>query len=342
MANSGRDLVERVAALPGIESAATSNDLPLAGGILRTDLTLHPGPAGADGEQRSVLFHRVSPGYFRTIGTPMLAGRDFVESDASSEAQLTSPRAPRRDGAAIVNETAARLLRPDGHALEQFLSTSFDRSTTPRRRVVGIVADTHRDSPGMTPAPEVYIPFAEDPAFAMTLLVRTPLALDRLVPAIRTTVAEVDPQLSAASAVRLEDIVSNSVARPRLSAQITGAFAAVALLLSAVGVYGVLAYAVACRRREVGIRLALGATARHIGKIFLTSVGRAVAAGLIAGAVLAFVIARALSSLLFGVGPTDPVAFGAGAAILIVAALAASYIPLRRAIAVDPAVTLRE
>ncbi len=342
MANSGREMVERVAALPGVESAASSNDVPLAGRLLRTDLTPRPGPAAGDGEKRSVLFLRVSPAYFRTIGTRILAGRDFVEADAASEPQLTSPQAQGRDGAAIVNETAARLLWPDERPLEQFLSTSFDRRTTPRRRVVGVVADTRRESPGTPPEPEVYIPYAEDPAFAMTLLVRTTLPPDRIVPSILTTLADLDPALSTAAAVRLEDVVAASIALPRLSAQITGLFALVALLLSAVGVYGVLAYAVVCRRREVGIRLALGATAQHIGTLFLTSVGRAVVAGLVLGGVLTYVGTHSLSSLLFGVGPTDPMSFVVGAAVLAAASLAASYVPLRRALAVDPAVTLRE
>jgi hypothetical protein len=169
LASDTEQALERIRSLPGVIAAAAASDLPLSGNLMTTEITLTGDP-----RTRQALYHRVSPGYFRTLGMTLVQGRDFTSEDMSDLARLPDPRAAvPRQGAVIVNETTARTFWPFGNAIGQFLSTSFDSRSVSRRQVVGIVRDARSESIRSGPPAEVYVPYLEDPSFAMTLLVRT-------------------------------------------------------------------------------------------------------------------------------------------------------------------------
>ena len=187
--------LERLRALPGVRAAAAASDLPLAGNLTTAEITL-----AGDSRPRQALYHRISPEYFRTLGMTIVQGRDFTKDDISDLARLPDPRAAvPRQGAVIVNETTARAFWPSGNAIGQFLSTSFDARPVSRRQVVGIVRDARSESIRGGPPAEVYVPYLEDPSFAMTLLVRTPLPTEQIVPLIRRELRTVSADLSTAN-----------------------------------------------------------------------------------------------------------------------------------------------
>jgi predicted permease len=340
-------LVASLRGVPGVEAVATTSDPPLSGNPLTTIVTIRQGPPVADQgdsdmrNRRMVLYHRVSPGYFTTLGIPLIAGRDFHDDDASNESQLVSPQATPRDGAVIINETMARRFWPDGNAMAHYLSTSFDRRTTSRRRIVGVVRDAKSETLRAPAVAEVYVPYLEDPAFAFTLLVRTTLPLSGVASTLRREMREVDPEISTANLRRLNDIVTESIGSSRFNSLVVGMFATAALLLSAVGIYGVLAFGVARRTREIGSRMALGATSSDIRRLFLGQTMKAVGIGVAWGLGGAFAVTRLISNLLFGVEGTDPLSFAGAVLLLVAVALAASYVPVRRAMRMQPVTALR-
>jgi predicted permease len=321
-------VLERLRTIAGVTSVAASSDPPLSGDVLTTELTF-------PGEKRigQALYHRVSPDYFRTLGVTMVAGRDFANSDASDLALLPDPRAGKpRPGVVIINETTARTFWPSGDALGQSLSTSFDMRIVNRREVVGIVRDVVSERRTAPPPVEVYIPYLEDPSFATTLLVRTEQPLQQIVPALRREIQAAASDLSIANIRALDDSVARSLASPRFGATLVSAFAAAALMLAAVGVYGVCAFGVSTRVREIAIRLALGATRRQIVVMFLRQGAGAIGAGLLAGALGALLSGRLVAKLLFGVPAMDVASFATAALVLIAVACAALYLPVRRAL----------
>jgi putative ABC transport system permease protein len=323
--------LERLRAVPGVDAVSATSDPPLTGTGLTADLTF-------PGETRvgQALYHRVSPGYFRTLGMTIVQGRDFTNADASDLALLPDPRAGKpRPGAVIINETTARTYWPNGNALGQFLSTSFDMRVISRREVVGVVRDIV-SAGRREPAPvEVYIPYLEDPSFAMTLLVRTALPPDQIVQVLRREIHAVASDLSVANVRTLDEVVQQSMAAPRFGAVLVSAFAAAALLLAAVGVYGVCAFGISTRVREIGIRLALGATRRDIVLLFLKEAAGPVALGLAAGVLGALALSRLVAALLFGVSATDLASFATAIVVLVIVAFTASYLPVRLALRSD-------
>lgn len=332
-----KQALERLRAVPGLVAAAATSDLPLAGNLMRTEITL-------DGESRTrqALYHRVSPDYFRTMGMTLVQGRDFTNADMSDLARLADPReAVPRQGAVIVNETTARAFWPSGNAIGQFLSTSFDARPVSRRQVVGLVRDARSESIRGGPPAEVYVPYLEDPSFAMTLLVRTTLPTDQMVPIIRRELRDVSADMSTANVRMLDDVVGESMRSSRFSAFVISAFAVAALLLSALGVFGVFAFGVASRVREVGIRMALGATGSDIARMFLRHAAGPITVGVIFGTAGAIALGRLVDSLLFGVAPTDVASYVGAASILVGIALVASYLPVRRVLRAGPARALR-
>ncbi len=337
LASDTRQALERMRAVPGLVAAAATSDLPLAGNLMTTEITL-----AGDSLARQALYHRVSPDYFRTLGMALVQGRDFTNEDMSDLARLPDPRAAvPRQGAVIVNETTARTFWPSGNAIGQFLSTSFDARPVSRRQVVGIVRDARSESIRGAPPAEVYIPYLEDPSFAMTLLVRTTLPTDQIVPSIRRELRGVSADISTANVRMLDDVVGESMRSSRFSAFVISAFAVAALLLSALGVFGVFAFGVASRVREVGIRMALGATGSDIARMFLRQAAGPIAVGVIFGTAGAIALGRLVDSLLFGVAPTDVASYVASASILVGIALVASYLPVRRMLQAGPARALR-
>lgn len=326
------DALERLRRTPGVDAASATSDPPLTGNLLTTELSF-PG----ESREGRALYHRVSPGYFRTLGMTLVQGRDFTNADASDLALLPDARAGKpRQGAVIVNETTARTYWPSGNALGQFLSTNYDARVVSRREVVGVVRDIVSEGRREAPPIEVYIPYLEDPSFAMTLLVRTLLPPDQIVPVLRREIQAAASDLSIANVRALDDVVKQSLASPRFGAVLVSAFAAAALLLAAVGVYGVCAFGVSTRAREIGIRLALGATRQDIVVLFLKQAAGPAGLGLAVGVVGALALSRLVAALLFGVAATDPISVATAIFMLVTVALVASYLPVRRALrAVD-------
>jgi predicted permease len=330
-------VLQRLRSIPGVQAASTASDVPLSGTLLTTEVMLPGEP-----RSRPALYHAVSPDYFTTMGMTLVQGRDFTEDDASDLARLPDPAAATpREGAVIVNETTARAFWPAGNVLGQLLSTSLDARALSGRRVVGVVRDARSATLRGVPPADVYVPYLEDPSFAMTLLVRTALPADRIVPTLRREMRDVSADLSTANIRMLDDIVSDSMGSSRFSALVVSAFAVTALLLSAVGVFGVFAFGVASRVREIGIRMALGASGPDITRLFLKQAAGPICAGVTAGALGALAVGRIIAALLFGVAPTDPVSFAAATVLLVAVALAASHLPVRRVVRTDPARALR-
>jgi hypothetical protein len=276
------------------------------------------------------------------MGMTLVQGRDFTNEDMSDLARLADPRAAvPRQGAVIVNETTARLFWPDKNAIGQFLSTSFDARPVSRRQVVGVVRDARSESIRGGPPAEVYVPYLEDPSFAMTLLVRSTFPADQAVSIVRRELREVSVDLSTANVRMLSEVVGDSMRSSRFSVFVIGAFAAAALTLSALGVFGVFAFGVASRVREVGIRMALGATRQDVARLFLRQAAGPILVGLVLGTGAAFALGRVVDSLLFGVASTDIASYMTAASALVGVALLASYLPIRRVLQADPAHALR-
>lgn len=337
LASDTKQALERIRAVPGLVAVAATSDLPLAGNLMTTEITV-----AGESRIRQALYHRVSTDYFRTMGMTLIKGRDFTNEDMSDLARLANPKAAiSRQGAVIVNETTARTFWPSGDAIGQFLSTSFDARVVSRRQVVGIIRDARSSSIRGGPPAEVYVPYLEDPSFAMTLLVRTTLPTDQIVPIIRRELRSVSADMSTANVRMLNDVVGESMRSARFSAFVISMFAAAALLLSALGVFGVFAFGVASRVREIGIRMALGATGSDIGRIFLRQAAGPITIGVIVGTTGAIALGRLVDSLLFGVASTDVASYGAAGSILVGIALIATYLPVRRVLRAGPARALR-
>jgi len=318
-----RSLLERARALPGVQSAATVYFIPYNGG---------PGsmiqiPGNPDPPGQVVWQTRASPDFFRTLGIPLLRGRDFAASDEQG-----SP------GAAIIDENVARLFFPNLDPIGRRVTLPFTGATLP---IVGIVRAVKSQNLASPPLPRLYYLGSQAPFPTVALLLKAagdPVALSG---AIRHEINALDPNLPV-SPQTMGQIVSDSLARQRFSIQLMAAFAAFAALLAAIGIYGVLAYLVDQRRREFGIRVALGARSGDVIALVLRQGSIPVALGLVAGIVGAFGVTRLLKTLLYEVSATDPLIFGAVSLGLIVVSLAAMLIPARQATQVDPLGALRQ
>jgi putative ABC transport system permease protein len=189
--------------------------------------------------------------------------------------------------------------------------------------------------------PEVYVPYLEDPSFAMTLLIRTPLAPAQILPALRHEIRQAAPDLSTANVRMLSEVVHESMGAAPFNAVIVSGFAAAALMLSAIGVFGVFAFGVTARRREIAIRIALGATRDDVTRLLLHEIATPVALGIAIGAAIAVSAGQAIGALLYGVSATDPVSFAVSIAVVLLVVLGAGSVPIRRALRIDPAEALR-
>jgi putative ABC transport system permease protein len=321
-------LYERAASLPGVEAAGGVNILPLDGNYSCDGIQIaeHPVPAGQEpcAEARSA-----SPGYFRAMGIPLVAGRTFDSGDTASSARVI-----------IVNQAMARRFWPGEDPLGKTLTYLRDSSGGPRR-VVGVVGDVRHFGLDREPAPELYTPQPQPPSFhGMTVVLRARTRPAALLAALRREVAALDPLVPVYRTRTLAEMVSADAASPRLRTAILGAFAALALLLAMIGIYGVLACIVGQRTREIGIRRALGAGDGHLLRMLLGQTMAPALAGVGLGLVAALAATRLLSGLLFGVAPADPLLFTACPLLLTAAALAASWLPSRRAARIEPRVAL--
>jgi putative ABC transport system permease protein len=322
-----RSVLERVRAIPGVRSAATIDFLPYNGGPGSGGVEIAGHPRNPNEPQQIIWQTRASPGFFETLGMPLLRGRDIAASDEQG-----SP------GAAVIDEITAEKLFPNADPLGMQITVPLAGSTF---TVVGVVAATKSRSLSAPPLPRVYYFGPQVPFGSLAIVTKTasdPLAL---VSAVRHEVAALDSNLPV-DLLTMDQILADSLARERFSIQLMAVFAALAGLLAAIGIYGVLAYLVDQRRREFGIRMALGARSADMLALVLQQGLLPVAAGLIAGIAGALALTRLLKSLLYEVNATDPLIFGAVSVGLIAVSLAAMYIPARRAAQVDPLEALRQ
>jgi putative ABC transport system permease protein len=344
--NGTDQALQRLRTVPGVQAVAVTNDLPLSGSALLADIAFDEEPLRSGREMevsgRRAIYRRVSPGFFRTMGMTLRSGRDFRRDDASTEAQLLSPRSEPREGAIIVNEAAARQWWPGLDPLQQSIRTNYDRVTTSSRRVVGVVADVRAGALTEPPSPEVYVPYFEDPSFAMTFVLRTTLPPDAIGPAIRRELIAVNRDFSTAAVRTMDDVVTRSMGSAPFRTLIVSVFSGVGLVLAAVGVYGVVAFGVAQRRREIGIRIALGARPADVAQLFLVQAIVPIGLGTVAGLAGAVALGRVIASLLYGVSPTDPYTLLTAAALIGSVGLIASYLPVRRALRAAPVAALRD
>jgi putative ABC transport system permease protein len=335
--NFFEQVLRRVRTLPGVESAGVVDDVPLDNGGSHQPVAIEGRPVLPMSEQPEVDVRLASPGYMSALRIPILRGRDFSDTDLAGRASVV-----------VISESMARQFWPGEDALGKRLTLTFFPDAV--REVVGVVGDVKIDALDQTrPSPTLYFPLDQVsvPAnggwasFPMTLVVRSASGSAGMVSAVSNAVHDVDREMPLRDILTMDELVSNSLTQQRVNMLLLGAFAGLALLLAAVGIYSVLSYNVKRSVREIGIRLALGARVGDVLRIVVLQGMKPTFLGVVIGAAGALALGRVLSSLIFGVKPTDPLTFVAVTALLAAIAFLASVIPAYRATKVDPMVALR-
>ena len=330
-----RELTAKLKALPRVVNASVVFQLPLSGSGATTSVEIE-GRAVDPSDRPSVVIHMAGPDYFKTMGIPVVRGRDFTERDDLNAAPVL-----------IVNEALARRYFPNEDPIGKRLAPGF--STVPVRddesgirEIVGVVGDVKHQNLQDPPQPEIYFAQSQMPMSAMTVVVRTagdPRALQR---AVHGVVQSLDKNAPVYTVRTIEQILARSVATPRFNTLLLGLFAAVALILTTVGLYGVISCSVSENTQQIGIRMALGAQRSDVFRLIVGQGVVLTVAGVVIGLGAAFGLTRVMSSLLFGIGSTDAWTFTGVAVLLIFVAGVACYLPARRAMNVDPMVALRQ
>jgi putative ABC transport system permease protein len=321
-------LLARVQALPGVDSAAATLALPIGGRVWNVGFRMEGRASGNWNEQPQAEARIVSNNYFDVMKIPLRSGRYFSEHDVSDSPHV-----------AIVNESVARLYWSTGDPVGR--SIEMPAFGAGHCQIVGVVADTRESSLSEDPAPAIYIPYTQEIMPWQTLLIRTKNDPMSLAGPVRHEVAVLDPQQPVARIATLDDLMEVSTAQPRFRAFLLGSFAGIALMLSAIGIYGVTAYTVSRRTREIGVRMAVGARPVDVLRLVFGDSIRMTLVGVLFGLVGALALTRVMKTLLFGVTTTDPLTFLSVSFLLCSVGLLASYLPARRASCVDPSVALR-
>ena len=322
--------LEEIRRIPGVESASASLCTPVVGQCWGSVYLVSDRPVPSQSELPTSAFNMVEASYFRTMRVPLREGRFFDSTDTP-----TSPPV------VVINERMARRWWPNGSPLGKRIKQGFPQDRSPFREIVGVVGDVPQSGLDAEVRTEVFLPMAQDPAAAVTLLVRTSGPPATMEKSVISAIHALDKDQAVTAVQPMSQYIAESLAGRRFHTLLLGVFGALALLLASVGIYGVVSFGVAQRRREIGIRTALGASPRDVLRLVFRQALRLAAVGLAIGAVAAIGLTRFLSSLLFGVGPTDPVTFGAVAMLVLGVVAAACARPARRALAVDPATVLR-
>jgi putative ABC transport system permease protein len=326
-----RDLVARLQVLPGVTSASSIIPLPLSGDLFSISFETEGRPV-AKGNQPSADFFSISDDYFKTLGVPILKGREFNQRDGA--------KAP---GVVIVNQAFAKKFFPNedpvGQRIKPGISTGENQPDW--REIVGIVGDVRNRNLSSDLRAGYFVPQAQVPFNQMSMVVRTTGDPHALITAVQNEVHAMDRELPVFNIKTMDEYISNTVAAPRFNATLLMIFATVALILTVVGLYGVMSYSVAQRTNEIGIRMALGAQTRDVMLMIVSQGFKLVLVGLGIGLIGAFALTRVIASLLFGVTAKDPITFAAVAMLLATVALLACYIPARRATRLDPLEALR-
>jgi putative ABC transport system permease protein len=321
-------VLRRVESLPGVRSAALADSLPLSpyqGFLLMSPNRLLSRAALSSSTTAMMRVLTVSPGYFYTLGIPVLKGRTFTDHDDEQALKV-----------AVVNEALARRLWPTEDPIGKQLPL-FRHSPT----VVGVVGNTRHEGLSQDTDPEFYVPCLQSPHDSMQLAVRTAVEPESIVSAVRAQVRAVDPEQPLYHVATLEQVLSESLAPRRFNMLLLGIFAGIALALATVGIYGVMAFSVTQRTHEIGIRMALGAERRNVLGLIVRQGLRLTLFGVVLGVAGAWALTSFLASFLFGVAPRDPATFALVSLALVAVSILACYIPARRATRVDPMVALR-
>jgi predicted permease len=324
-----RQLVHNIEALPAVESAGAVNRLPLNGSIYTMPITVEGVPKEARRYGDTDL-RAITPDYFRAIGIRLLRGRQFNEHDTATSMSV-----------AIVDERVARICWPGEDPLGKRIKIGFSSSVKPWSTVVGVVNNVKNDGVDVDSRGQIYWPLPQEPNARMALVARTRGNPLDMVAAIKGEVKALDANQPVFDIRTMEDVVSASVAQRRFTALLLGLFALLALILSLVGIYAVMSYAVTQRTQEIGVRVALGATTGDVVRLVVGRSAVLVACGLGAGLIFSWILTRFLSSLLFGVSATDLVTYSGVSLVLAAVALIASYVPAHRAARVNPVEALR-
>jgi putative ABC transport system permease protein len=323
-----RQVLERVSVVPGVRSAGLTSTLPFNGGPA-TGFEIEGRPPVEDAHQPIADIRIVDAGYFRTLGIPLRAGRTFSERDASD--------APR---VMIINEEMARRHWPGENPIGQRV-TMKDWGPPLTGEVVGVMGDVKADGLDSATRPMIYWPYPQFPGIFNSLVIRTAGEPLSIVSAVKSQIWSLDREQPLSSIQTMEEVIGSSVAPRRFNMLLLGIFAALALLLAAVGIYGVISYSVTRRTREIGIRLALGAQRRDVVRLIVKQGMTLALAGVGIGLAASFGLTRLMSGLLFEVSASDPWTFTVIAALLSSVALLACYLPAQRATKVDPITALR-
>ncbi|HKG48225.1 MAG TPA: ABC transporter permease [Pyrinomonadaceae bacterium] len=325
------DLIQRVQSLAGVRSAAVTTNLPLYRQGNSIGISIEGQPAPPPGQERIVVTRIISPGYFDTMGIPLLRGRQLTDQDTE-----TTPNA------VVISETMARRYWPGEDAIGKRIAAGRVRSPEDWIQVVGVVKDVRQFELTAEPRPQMYLSYRQAGFFdPRDLVVKTDVDPSSLAATVRKAVWEIDKDQPVSNIQTMEAILADSIARQRFSMLLLAIFAAVALVLAGVGIYGVMSYSVAQRTHEIGIRMALGAQTGAVLKLAVGYGMKLVIAGIVIGLIAAFALTRVMSTLLFGVTATDPATFTLISLLLIAVAALASYVPARRATRVNPIIALR-
>jgi putative ABC transport system permease protein len=337
--------LERVRRLPGVESASWINHLPIAGDNWGLQFIVEGRPRPEPAAMPRATFRVVYPGYFATMRLPVLRGRDFAHTD-----RVGAPRV------VVVNELFARRYWPNEDAVGKRVAFDPMAQDPTWFTVVGVVKNDVQSDWAAPPSEEVFLPYSQEREYLgsdgghvgyLTLVVRVSCAAARactaasLGPAIREAAASVNRAVPVTDIQAMDDVIAGANARPRFTLVLLATFAAVALVLAAVGIYGVISYAVSRRTHEIGVRVALGASPATVVRLIIAQGMRVVTVGVAIGLAGALVASRLMTTLVYGVRVTDPLTYAGVAALLVVVALVASYLPARRATRIDPLVAMR-
>ena len=325
------EVMRRVRELPGVRSAAVAGNLPLTYNGDSMSISVEGVPDPPPDQQPDVIFRAIGPGYFATMGIPIVRGRDFTDQDNGDSKDVV-----------IISEKTAQQFWPGQDPIGKRLKPGSSTSNSPWREVIGIVKDVRQNDFVASPKRQMYFTYRQLKNIpANALVVRTSIEPVSLAAPVRNAIWSVDKDQTVADIDTMDHIVAEAVARQRFSMLLLGLFAALALLLASIGIYGVMSYSVAQRTREIGIRIALGARRADVLRMTVKQALKLVGVGMMIGLAAAFLLTRVLASLLFGVSATDPITFIGISVVLLAVAILASYVPALRATKVDPIVALR-
>jgi len=328
--NFWQQLLDKIRAIPGVEKAALGTVVPLTGSHSRGDITIDGVPIPDPGKFPHPDYHYISPDYTNVLSIPLMRGRTCTDADTETALPV-----------ALINATMARRYWPNEDPVGKRFHWGHPGSKDPWITIVGVVGDTKLYGLSNPSRLEIYLPFRQEPPPDMYLILRSAVDPASLTSSVRDAAAAIDKDQPVFNVTTMRQLVDDSVSTPHLTLVLLGLFSGLALVLAAIGIYGVISYSVQQRTHEIGIRMALGAQHSNVLRLVVGHGVKLAAVGIVIGIAAAFGLMRLMTSLLFGVSANDPFTFAAAALVLLLVAVAACYIPARRAIAVDPMNALR-